>query len=262
MIIRQEPNGQLVHIGQTDHSRLVGQLAAHWGNAQFATPHPYEAVVRAATFHDFGWLRYETSPSINPQTGEPLGFGQHPFSQKHLDAQQWCIDWLADVEPYSGLIVSMHRTGLAQQRYQKIAHGSQRRPYQPGSLRPELQAFVDRNEAWQKDQIERFGADEVWTNYCLQQVWDLLGLYFCCQEPYEEHIEPVPAGYDRAGTVRLTMRPAEGRRVVFDPYPFDQRPLRVQFASKRLPLPSYPDEAAYRRAYFQAPVELLEYELV
>src|SRR3972149_4635030 len=70
MIIRNDPNGGLILVGQTDHSRFVGQLAAHWGNAHFETPRPYDSVVRAATFHDYGWLRYETSPLINPESGE------------------------------------------------------------------------------------------------------------------------------------------------------------------------------------------------
>src|SRR6185436_7282892 len=79
VIVRQQPNGELILIGQTDHSRLVGQLAAHWGNTEFAVPDPFDSMVRAATFHDYGWLRYETSPLINPETGEPYAFQNLPF---------------------------------------------------------------------------------------------------------------------------------------------------------------------------------------
>ena len=88
MIIRKEPNGNLLVIGQTDHSRLVGQLAAHWGNTTFAVPKPYESVVRAATFHDYGWLRYETSPLVNPESGEPYPFLKVPMTDKQLGAYQ------------------------------------------------------------------------------------------------------------------------------------------------------------------------------
>ncbi len=69
------------------------------------------------------------------------------------------------------------------------------------------------------------------------QVWDLLGLYFCCQEPYDDHIEPVPqsyAGADDEG-VRLTLKPVAPRRVAFEPYPFDVRPCRVQLAFRTVP---------------------------
>ncbi len=36
MIVRKSPAGSLTLIGQTDHSRFVGQLAAHWGNLDVA----------------------------------------------------------------------------------------------------------------------------------------------------------------------------------------------------------------------------------
>ena len=48
MIVRKQPNGELILIGQTDHSRFVGQLAAHWGNNEFAAPEPFDSMVRAA----------------------------------------------------------------------------------------------------------------------------------------------------------------------------------------------------------------------
>src|SRR5262249_38266775 len=56
MIVRPLAEGQTALIGQTDHSRLVGQLAAHWGNDQYAAPEPYDSVAGAAPFPDFGCL--------------------------------------------------------------------------------------------------------------------------------------------------------------------------------------------------------------
>ena len=98
MIVRRQPNNELVLIGQTDHSRLVGQLAAHWGNENFETPDPYASIVRAATFHDYGWLRYETGPLINPDTGEPYQFLQLPLGSTQLESYQWSLDWLAGID--------------------------------------------------------------------------------------------------------------------------------------------------------------------
>jgi hypothetical protein len=51
MIIRTQDSENLVLVPQTDHSKLVGQLAAHWGNSDFAEPAPFASVVRAATSH-------------------------------------------------------------------------------------------------------------------------------------------------------------------------------------------------------------------
>jgi len=96
------------------------------------------------------------------------------------------------------------------------------------------------------------------------QVWDLLGLYFCCQEPYDDHIEPVPVSYAGADTegVRLTLKPVDRRRVLFEPYPFDVRPCRVQLAFRIVSRSTFEDVEAFRRAWFQADLGLLEFELI
>jgi hypothetical protein len=262
MIIRTDPSGGLLLIGQTDHSRFVGQLAAHWGNGDFEPPKPFDAVVRAAAFHDFGWLRYETSPLIRPETGEPYPFLQVPMTAQQLGSYQWALDWMADIDPYSGLIVSMHRTGLWKARYGTIKHPAWR--YNLTALSPEVQAFVDRNEAWQERQRASLDAKSVWTNYRLMQVWDLLGLYFCCQEPYEDFVEPVPVGYGGADDegVRMSMTPVGPRRVAFDPYPFDSRPCRAQLAFRRVARSTFDDLESFRRAWFQADAGVIDFELV
>ena len=260
MITRKQSNGELLLIGQTDHSRLVGQLAAHWGNSEFTRPEPYDSVVRAAAYHDYGWLRYETSPLADPKSGEPYGFREVPFNQAQLDSYQQCIDWLSAIDRYSGLLVGMHRTGLWKGRYQTIAYPASK--YNPKGTRPEIEELVNRSEAWQKNERSAIGEETIWVNYHLLQVWDLLGLYFCCQDPYDEYIEPVPMSYiDKNKSVRMTTKPIGAGHVTFEPYPFDVRPLRVQIMCKRLPKASFPDEQAFRTAYFQAENELLQYEL-
>jgi hypothetical protein len=257
MIVRKEGEG-LVLVGQTDHSRLVGQFAAHWGNARFATPEPYDSVVRAATYHDYGWLSYETSPIIN-DAGETPDFRQ--VGARQLDSYQWCVDWLSGIDRYSGLLVSMHRTGLWRARYGTIAYPT---AFNPRALNDATEQFIKRHEAWQDSEQRHLDPAQVEVNYRLLQVWDLLGLYFCCADPADDRIEPVPETYRaRKGEgVSLKLRAETKRRVVFDPYPFETRPLRVQLSAKRLSSERWPDLAAFRRDYFQAPTELLEFELV
>ncbi len=259
MIVRKEADGTLLMIGQTEHSRLVGQLAAHWGNARFAAARPYDSVVRAAVYHDYGWLRYETSPILDEKTGETPDFRQ--VGGRQLDAYQWCVDWMTGIDRYSGLLVSMHRTGLWKGRYGTIAYPD---AYNPRALGPGIEDFIARHEAWQETERQTRDAAEVWSNYRLLQVWDLLGLYFCCQEPREDRIEPVPLAPSASRTdgVRLTMNPLTPRKIAFDPYPFATRPVHVQLSSRRLSDQHYPDLDSFRRAYFQAPVELLDFELV
>ena len=76
MIVREEPDGSLVLINQTDHAKISGVFAAHWGNGEFARPRPYEPAVRAAIYHDNGWKRYETGPRCDPTTGKVPNFLQ------------------------------------------------------------------------------------------------------------------------------------------------------------------------------------------
>jgi hypothetical protein len=94
------------------------------------------------------------------------------------------------------------------------------------------------------------------------QVWDVLALYFCCEDPYEEYIEPVPTSYVEEKGVRLTIRPVGPGKVKFDPYPFDVRPLQIQLLARRLRKTSYESDSEFQRAYFGAELELCRFELV
>ena len=109
-----------------------------------------------------------------------------------------------------------------------------------------------------------FDARQLWVNYWLVQVWDLLGLYFCCKDPIEDHIEPVPITYhsSKSDGVQLKLRPLTPRKVAFDPYPFDVRPCHVQLIWSLLGRPSFTNVGSFRAAYFQAPIEIVDFELV
>jgi hypothetical protein len=262
MIIRKQPDGEIRLLTQTDHSRLAGFLASHWGNADFASLEPYESVARAATFHDFGWLPYETNPDLDPATGQPFTFMNLPFRQSQLAAYQWCVDWLADIDRYSALLVGMHRVGLWKSRYNTISFPE----WKFGNIKgpAELLAYIDREEPRQAAERDAIGGQTIWTNYRLLQVWDMLGLYFTCGEPYEHAVEPVPTQYDgdlKSG-VRMTLHPLTSSQVALDPYPFDLRPLTLHIPYRVLPSDTFADVESFRKAYYQAVPELLTYEVV
>src|SRR5262249_37894338 len=151
MIIREpvagKAGGETLVVGQTDHSRFVGQLAAHWGNGEVARPKPWESVVRAAIYHDYGWITYETSPLVSEQSGEPYRFLELPLEQRQLDADQGCIDWMAATDVYAALIISRHRTGLWKGRYGVMRHPQRR--YDLHQLDRRIVALIERNGAWQ-----------------------------------------------------------------------------------------------------------------
>jgi Protein of unknown function (DUF3891) len=114
MIVRYESDGSVVMITQNDHAQLSGLFAAHWGNERFEKPRPYGSLVRAAMFHDRGWIRYETGPQINPETGKTPNYREVPNDAAQLAAFEWASDWLGAIDAYAGLMIARHRTGLWQ----------------------------------------------------------------------------------------------------------------------------------------------------
>ena len=84
MIVRYESDGSIVMITQNDHAQLSGLFAAHWGNEKFEKPQPYPSLVRAAMFHDRGWIRYEIGPQLNLETGKTPNYREVPSDKTQL----------------------------------------------------------------------------------------------------------------------------------------------------------------------------------
>ena len=142
MIVRYETDDTIVMITQNDHAQLSGLFAAHWGNETFEKPHPHGSLVRAAMFHDRGWIRYETCPQLNPETGKTPNYREVPNDAAQLAAFEWAPDWLAANDAYAGLMIAKHRTGLWQGRYGVITHPP---AIQRGQLAPEIGALIARS---------------------------------------------------------------------------------------------------------------------
>jgi Protein of unknown function (DUF3891) len=259
MIVRDAPHGSLILIGQTDHAKLSGQCAAHWGNENFARPRPYEAVVRAAMFHDSGWYDYETSPSIAADTGRPLNFLQVAWGKPQRRAFEWAIDWMTRIDPYSGLLVGKHRTGLQRGRYGKVTHP---KFFNAQNLPDDNEDFLKRNEEAQAKQLRNYDEAEFWTNYQLLQAFDLISLLLCNKDVVDDYIEPVPTSYaGGAAPVRLALKSVAANKIEVDPYPFDAPGLCLQLVRRRLERTTFPDDAAFREAYFKAIPETADFIL-
>jgi len=96
------------------------------------------------------------------------------------------------------------------------------------------------------------------------QVWDLLGLYFACQDPVADHIEPVPTAY---GEPRAGRNPAVAHATGCAHRRLGSLPLRLPALSRaderqRLSQRAYATRADFIQAYFRAPTVLLEFRLV
>ena len=258
MIVRQPGDGTMVLVNQTDHAKLSGIFAAHWGNARFARPAARQSMVQAACFHDNGWHRYEAAPLYDVQERCSPSFFQVPNTDEQLNEFGAAIDWLTEIDAYAGLLISRHRTGLYRNRYNAVTQ-----PVSVSRVRndPRLDAFVARYEALQQRQLESFDKARFARDYRLLQFWDLLSLSLCVREPREEIFEPVPMTMDSDDGVAMKMKPLGDGRISLDPYPFDAPGVVGGYVYRQLPL-SFPDESAFRFAWFGAEPRMARFVFV
>jgi hypothetical protein len=258
-------------VTQPDHAALAGQFADRWGNGRFERPRPRPGVVAAAYTHDDGWWAYDRRPHLDAE-GRPVTFTAVP-------AETWVplyddgVDAAVDVDPYAGLLVSMHGAGLRRRRYGLSPSWS--------DTPAEYAAFVDRQETRQSrllaelreaardvdvsastaallESLHETGEppadhdERLWTNYVLLQAWDVLSLAFCttASPPAFEEVAPVPTGRGDEATLSVTrVAPGEFR---VEPYPFDASPLAVSVPTRTVRRDAFDDEAGLVRAYYAA----------
>lgn len=260
MIVRKLSDGSLILINQTDHASVSGIMGAHWGNGDFKKPAPFESVVRGVALHDAGWRRYETAPHYDMERQTPPHFTATPLTVNQVASYQDAVDWLWKIDPYAGLLISRHRTGLWRRRYDAV---NQPAPSAPRAIIPEAEQFIARNEARQEEALAQFDRRAFHVNYQLLQILDLLSLYLCTGEPTKTQIGPAPMSCDGDGTgVPLSLEPLGYGRISIRPYPFDEQPLKVSIIHRFMPSSIFPSEDAFRQAYFGAAPKTMEFEFV
>jgi hypothetical protein len=258
LIVRYEADGTVVMITQNDHAQLSGLFAAHWGNAKFETPRPYNSLVRAAMCHDRGWIRYETGPELY-ENGKTPNYREVKNDTPQLEAFEWAGDWLSNIDPYAGLMIAKHRSGLWQGRYGVITFPP---AVQRGTLPPAIKDFIARSEAKQKVAAERFDAREFAVNYHLLQIWDIISLYICQNEKLApDKIDPVPTSYSGAG-IEMTLTPMGNNTVALDPYPFDKPSLTASMIQRRLMQSTFKDTTELQEIYFKTAPQIASFMFV
>jgi hypothetical protein len=261
MIVRNQPDGSLILVNQSDHAKLSGILAAHWGNADFMAPDPRESFIRAAAFHDCGWFSYETRPNYDLERKSPPNFPQVPLDARQLTAFQGGLDWLWGIDPYAGLLVSRHRTGLWRNRYGAVAYPP---APPPRVLTPDVEAFIAHNEHKQETALASLDAACFRVNYQLLQMLDLMSLFVCTSDPREDRLENVPASYagDGQDGIVMTLTPLGDGRVKVSPFPFKRPAVDVAFVYRHIPAQDFASQEDFRIAYFGAAPKVMTFTFV
>lgn len=238
---------------QPHHADLSGQLARAWGGDGFARAAPFDSVVLAATRHDDGWAVWERRPRLGPD-GAPQSFFTVPVSV-HLSFYRAAVDVVLDEDPYAGLLVSMHMSGLYRNRYGVMPTPGMTLE---GEARAQAEAFASEEEARQAALVRELGVDddERWTSYALLQVFDVVSLYFGLADVEagtEGAVEGVPTS--SGGRARIAIAPLGPWRVRFDPFPFAKSPVELALARRLIPKRAWQGDEDFRRDFDAAPVE-------
>jgi hypothetical protein len=271
MVVRELKDGRSIVSLQEDHAELSAQFAAHWGNERFSKLRPYDTMVFATTYHDSGYREWEGNPPMNVEKGRPYAHREEipEFEAVELKAYARNVEWVSAHDPYAGLIVSMHRTGLWHNRYNVFTQPSMR----PRERSLEVQAAKKELEGKQEVAKKSLAAakpgfeDELSFNYRVLQIYDLLSLYFCCdgyatEDQFKEYaIAPIRIAYDSDEQVELRIIPNGPGAVKIAPYPFDVSPLRVSARARIMPALKARSEQICVDAYHKAPRQLLSFEI-
>lgn len=260
-----ERDGAYRFVTQTAHAAVAGTFAERWGGGGFEPPTPLAPVTAAAHNHDNGWWAYDRRPHLDG--GEPVDFRGVP-PETWVEFYENGIESVAELDPYAGLLASMHGSGLRQQRYGLS-------PSMPAD-QPAYTSFVDREEQRQRRLAEAMAADErltaadetlldalqesgepptdtdsrLWDNYRLLQAWDRLSLAVCgTLAPGETtDVGPVPTGTRSAET--LTVEARSDEEVLVAPYPFETEPLTVSVPARTVDANSFETETELFEAYY------------
>jgi hypothetical protein len=246
-------------VSQPDHARVAGYLAAHWGGAgAFARPGYYadsadperlrQEVVQAIAEHDNGWWEWEAAPPIDSADQFPLHLLDVGRDGPDGGLHRWelGVGRFAADHPYVALLISLHAHGLYSPGLGDTAASetSLRHPLFGG---PEVaRGFVSHAELTreflatqlqvQAELTRRLQGDCFWSaaiepvhlrpHLRLLQVLDAMSLLLSFGGQHPEQLPDVPRR-DWEDQVAMLWKPLGDRRIVCDPYPFDQDPLEV-----------------------------------
>lgn len=245
MLHREADGGYLV-ITQPAHAWLSAQIASAWGNERTGQIEPRAELVLAAQEHDIGWLAWESSPTLNRQTGRPHTFMELSTTD-HLGVWAPAGPRALVYGPYVAMLVSMHGTGLYERhdytRDTDAEAEAARRFAREGAAFEERMRRQVRNDP----QRQQFASDEsISRNRRLVAVWDAMSLFLCSGLRGERQIGDVPM-QDRASFITMSPGDSIDDPVQIAPWPFAGKRLEVIVPGRKVN-ETFSDETVMRKA--------------
>jgi len=251
MIVR--PLGEQVQVvQQTDHDDLSGEFAEALRSSSLWRFWRRQSVVEACAEHDEGWRIWERAPDLDPVTGGACDFLDVDL-RRHLEFYRVAIDEIAARDPYAGLLVSLHGTGVYRSRHGiDPALTFQRLEQSEAEL---VSVFISEQEEGQRRLAAELEVEplEVWSAYRLLEVADRFSLYFCRPRAGEEvEVGPLPGAVGE--DVPLTLEPVDDWTVLLRPNPFG-REVSFELVRRLMPDRRWDAAAEFKRALEETPPE-------
>ncbi|HET8673396.1 MAG TPA: DUF3891 family protein [Thermoleophilaceae bacterium] len=222
MLIREEPGGGFLAIGQASHAWISGQLARAWGNERFGAVEPWEEVCLGAEQHDVGWAEWDLDPKIDPGTGRPHTFISSPLEVK-LDLWSRAARKVISQSRYAALLVSMHGTAI----FDRFG------PDDPAGKRL-VENFIEEQRALQAKLAEGLDPDQVRRNQKLVFAWDYISLALCLDWAPAK-VRDVPVAEGEPVTLELS---GQGE---LDPWPFGTESVELRADARRIATGGFED---------------------
>lgn len=278
MMVCPYNDANLLLILQTDHSRIAGMLAAHWGNEQFAKLRPYTSMVLAAQEHDSGWWDWEIKPFVNEQ-GYPsdyIGSIKHLGQGVWLDLYRRAIERVAARDLYAAYYVSMHGEAL-------LTQGMGLLPSMPDYRNdPAVQNFIAEQKTRRAEWLPELRGNEafknvsddehLWTNFNMMEVFDQFAQFVCNRYPFNSGARkngpsntlsnlPVPVAPGKPD-VTLTIDVQTETLAVVRPFPFNVSPLRLSFEGRLVPNRAFTEPEDFLQKFYGGERIAINYDLI
>ena len=270
----------LMLVEQNEHARLASDLCERWGNARFDRPQPADGLRLACELHDAGWRTPDDALRFNAEARRPMHFLEIGRDE-HAEFYRHGVEEAAARDPYAGLLVSMHWTGLYRARWGLqggqvfIREDSNVAQLHNEIIAAEEQRWIELKRLLIAGTRRSDFEAALWHNYELLQALDIMSLFICTarletpsaggeslpviatlksidHETGPRTIESVPCRV--AGErVDVVLAVAEPGVVTVDPYPFDETGIRFGLTARLIPDRRYaaPDEARAVLAHAQ-----------
>ncbi len=280
-MIRREENDRLLLIRQDDHARLSSELARRIGHGPFESllarePGMGEKALVAIAHHDDGWPAHDNSPTLNPRLQPRDVFESKPEASIKIWTES--ADRAQEIDPYVGLLVSLHGLGLSVFVLNELVHHFSRKQVAYTRDRFDLNRFqhneIERQQGLrtiiglQNDLPLHYGVTKLGENpqedllihhFRTLQAMDRLSLALCCtRSPFDTFEIAHHVGQKLS---RVRVKRVGDRGLVVDPWVFDQARLTVTVICRALPKQTFADEATFRAIYDAAPTEAIEFVL-